>query len=304
MLLSLLFSAAAAAAPRPNIVFVMTDDHAAHAISAYGSRVNQTPGLDRIAREGMLFRNAFVTNSICTPSRAAILTGLYSHKNGVPVFNRFDGSQPTVAKLLMRFYDPTQGVVQFDDQDARDLRLAELRAHMALVSQEVLLFNATVAENIALGKSGATREEIEAAARAANAHEFILALPQGYETMIGERGARLSGGQRQRLAIARAFIRNAPVLVLDEATSALDSEVEAAIQGQLQLLMKGKTVIAIAHRLSTIAMMDRLVVLDKGRVVETGTHAQLVDAGGIYSQLWHRQSGGFIDADQPEEAAQ
>ncbi len=147
------------------------------------------------------------------------------------------------------------------------------------------------------------------AAELAEAHEFISGLSdlkgrKGYDAHVGERGVKLSGGQRQRIAIARVLLKNAPILVLDEATSALDSEVEAAIQSQLQLLMQGKTVIAIAHRLSTIAMMDRLVVLDKGRIVEQGTHAELVDTGGIYSQLWHRQSGGFIDADQTEQAAQ
>ena len=147
------------------------------------------------------------------------------------------------------------------------------------------------------------------AADLAEASDFIAGLSdlqgrKGFDAHVGERGVKLSGGQRQRIAIARVLLKNAPILVLDEATSALDSEVEAAIQGQLQLLMKGKTVIAIAHRLSTIAMMDRLVVLDKGRVVEQGTHAQLLETGGIYASLWNRQSGGFIDADQTEDAAQ
>ncbi|RYE52188.1 MAG: ATP-binding cassette domain-containing protein, partial [Rhizobiaceae bacterium] len=167
----------------------------------------------------------------------------------------------------------------------------------------------SVRDNIVYGRPDATEEEMIEAAKLAEAHDFIADLSDykgrtGYDAHVGERGVKLSGGQRQRIAIARVLLKNAPILVLDEATSALDSEVEAAIQSQFELLMRGKTVIAIAHRLSTIAMMDRLVVLDKGQIVEQGTHAELVDSGGIYSQLWARQSGGFLEMDQVEDAAQ
>jgi ABC-type multidrug transport system fused ATPase/permease subunit len=157
-----------------------------------------------------------------------------------------------------------------------------------------LLFHRTVRENIAYGKLDAADEEIEAAARAAQAHGFIGMLPKGYKTMVGERGVKLSGGQRQRIAIARALLKNAPILVLDEATSALDSEAEKEIQDAITLAMRGKTVIAIAHRLSTIASLDRLVVLEHGRIAEQGAHAELIAAGGIYANLWRRQSGGFL----------
>ena len=173
-----------------------------------------------------------------------------------------------------------------------------------MVPQETTLFGGPVRENIAYGRLGASEEEIKAVARAAHAHEFIAEFPDGYETIVGERGVKLSGGQRQRIAIARVILKDAPILVLDEATSALDSEVEAAIQSSLDTLMAGKTVIAIAHRLSTIARMDRLVVLDRGRIVEQGTHAELLRSGGHYSELWRRQSGGFIDSAPPAQAAE
>ena len=159
-----------------------------------------------------------------------------------------------------------------------------------------MLFSTSIADNIAYGSPGVDSDAIVAAAQAANAHDFIVRLPRGYDTEVGERGVKLSGGQRQRIAIARVILKDAPILVLDEATSALDSEVEAAIQQSLGTLMAGKTVIAIAHRLSTIAQMDRLVVLERGRIVEQGSHAELLRLGGHYAALWRRQSGGFIDA--------
>jgi ATP-binding cassette subfamily B protein len=202
----------------------------------------------------------------------------------------------TIIGLIARFYDPTPGVVKIDGTDIRRFTQQSLRDQISFVLQDTVLFHAPVWKNIAYGKPEATRAEILRAAELANAHEFIEQMPEGYDTVVGERGNTLSGGQRQRIAIARVILKNAPILVLDEATSALDSEVEAAIQGQLDKLIEGRTVIAIAHRLSTIARMDRLVVLDNGRIVETGSHAALLARNGVYARLWHRQSGGFFPA--------
>ena len=176
-----------------------------------------------------------------------------------------------------------------DGLDLREARVADLRSQMALVSQEIVLFNETVADNIAYGKPGATREEIEAAAQAAFAHDFILQLPQGYETNIGEKGVTLSGGQRQRLAIARAFIRNAPLLVLDEATASLDSQAEAEVQAAIERLEENRTVICVAHRLSTLTSMDRIVVLSRGRIVEQGTFEELLRKAGVFAAMAQRQ---------------
>jgi ATP-binding cassette subfamily B protein len=170
-----------------------------------------------------------------------------------------------------------------------------LRRSIAYVPQEPILFHRSLQENIGYGRAGAARREIEGVAKLAHAHAFIAALPEGYNTLVGERGVKLSGGQRQRIVIARAMLKNAPILVLDEATSALDSESEALIQDALWRLMEGRTAIVIAHRLSTIQKMDRIIVLDDGKVVEEGTHKELLRANGSYAQLWARQSGGFIE---------
>lgn len=205
----------------------------------------------------------------------------------------------SIFALIPRFYDVQAGSVSVNGQNVCDVTLASLRDAIAVVSQEVVLFDDTVANNIRYGRWTASEAEVEAAARAAAAHDFISAMPAGYETVVGEQGMKLSGGQRQRIAVARVLLKNAPILVLDEATSALDSEVEAAIQQHLQELMAGKTVIAIAHRLSTIAALDRLVVIDRGRIVETGRHAELVERGGLYADLWKRQSGGFLGLSDP-----
>jgi ATP-binding cassette, subfamily B, bacterial len=204
----------------------------------------------------------------------------------------------TVALLLPRFYDVQGGAIRIDGTDVRDVTLDSLRARIGVVFEDSFLFSASVRANIAYGRPDATLEEVVAAARAAEADEFIRALPEGYETVVGEQGLTLSGGQRQRVALARVILKDAPILVLDEATSALDSEVEAAIQEQLAELMEGRTVIAIAHRLSTLRQMDRLVVLERGRIVEEGTHQALLAANGAYAALWRRQSGGFR-VDQP-----
>ncbi|MBC8007379.1 MAG: lipid A export permease/ATP-binding protein MsbA [Prolixibacteraceae bacterium] len=197
------------------------------------------------------------------------------------------GGKTTLANLVPRFYHPDSGTITIDGHDIEALSLASLRRNIALVSQEVALFNDTVAANIAYGQAaGASREAIERAAAAAHALEFVRAMPQGFDTLIGENGVRLSGGQRQRLAIARTVLKDAPILILDEATSALDSESEKHVQAALEHLMQGRTTIVIAHRLSTIENADRIVVLDQGEIAEIGTHAQLLGKGGIYAKLY------------------
>jgi ATP-binding cassette subfamily B protein/subfamily B ATP-binding cassette protein MsbA len=191
----------------------------------------------------------------------------------------------TLVSLVPRFYDPWSGTVRIDGTDLRTATLHSVRSQVAIVLQEAFLFPMSVADNIAYGRPGADRADIEAAATAANAHAFICALPQGYDTVLGERGATLSGGERQRISIARALLRDAPVLILDEPTSALDAHTEHLILEALDRLMAGRTTLLIAHRLSTIRGADRIVVLSEGRVVETGTHAELIDAGGLYAHF-------------------
>ncbi|HSW36818.1 MAG TPA: ABC transporter ATP-binding protein [Candidatus Saccharimonadales bacterium] len=205
------------------------------------------------------------------------------------------GGKTTITKLLLRFMDVQAGAIVIDGQDIRSIRQDDLRAAIAYVPQEPLLFHRSLMENIRYGRPGATTEEVIEAARRAHAHEFISSLPNGYDTLVGERGIKLSGGQRQRVAIARAILKNAPVLILDEATSALDSESERYIQAALWELMKDKTSVVIAHRLSTIQHLDRIVVLDEGKIVEEGSHKQLLELGGTYARLWSHQSGGFIE---------
>lgn len=204
----------------------------------------------------------------------------------------------TLTKLLLRFADVNSGKVTISGQDIREITQQSLRENIAYVPQETALFHRTVAENIAYSRPDATQAEIERAAKLANAHDFIMELPEGYETLVGERGIKLSGGQRQRIAIARAILKDAPILVLDEATSALDSESEALIQDALSKLMAGRTSIVIAHRLSTIASLDRIIVLENGKIVEQGNHHELLkNPRGVYHHLWSRQSGAFMEED-------
>jgi ATP-binding cassette, subfamily B, bacterial len=215
----------------------------------------------------------------------------------------------TLVALILRLYDPEKGRVLIDGIDLRQVTQESLRRQIGMVTQETAMFNRTARENILYGSPEATEAQVIAAARAAEAHDFILGLRDhegrtGYDAFLGERGVKLSGGQRQRIALARAFLKDAPILVLDEATSALDSEVEASIQHALSRVMQGKTVLAIAHRLSTIAAMDRIIVMDEGRIVEDGSHARLLALGGLYARYWNRQSGGFIGTDVDAEAAE
>ena len=216
----------------------------------------------------------------------------------------------TMVALLLRLYDVERGAVRIDGHDVRTVTQESLRRNIAMVTQETAMFNRSARDNILYGRPDATEEDIIAAARAAEAHDFILTLRDhqgrsGYDAHLGERGVKLSGGQRQRIALARALLKDAPILVLDEATSALDSEVEAQVQDALTRAMQGKTVLAIAHRLSTIAQLDRIVVMEQGRIVEQGSHADLLAQGGTYARYWSRQSGGFLGTDDdPAEAAE
>jgi ATP-binding cassette subfamily B multidrug efflux pump len=220
----------------------------------------------------------------------------------IGLVGRSGAGKSTLVNLLLRFYDIDDGTILIDGQDISGVTQESLRAAIGLVTQDTSLLHRSIADNIRYGRPTASDEQVRTAAAQAHAEEFIVGLRDwmgrsGYEAHAGERGVKLSGGQRQRVALARVVLKDAPILVLDEATSALDSEIEAAIQDQLDSLMRGKTVIAIAHRLSTIARLDRLVVIDQGRILEQGTHAQLLEHNGIYAALWQRQSGGFLGAD-------
>jgi ATP-binding cassette subfamily B multidrug efflux pump len=226
----------------------------------------------------------------------------------VGLIGRSGAGKSTLVNILLRFYDLEGGSIQIDGQDIAGVTQDSLRANIGMVTQDTSLLHRSVRDNIMYGRPTASEEEMVQAARRAQAHAFIQTLtdPQGragYDAHVGERGVKLSGGQRQRVAIARVMLKDAPILLLDEATSALDSEVEAAIQASLKDLMQGKTVIAIAHRLSTIAALDRLVVMDQGRIVEQGTHRELLAQGGVYAGLWAHQSGGFLGEDREEELA-
>ncbi|HZT25004.1 MAG TPA: ABC transporter ATP-binding protein [Pseudolabrys sp.] len=227
----------------------------------------------------------------------------------IGLVGRSGAGKSTLVNLLLRFFDLEDGRILIDGQDIAGVTQESLRGQISVVTQDTSLLHRSIRDNIRYGKPGAGEADVVTAAKLAHAHEFILDLEdqlgrRGYDAHVGERGVKLSGGQRQRIAIARVILKDAPILVLDEATSALDSEVEAAIQSSLSTLMRGKTVIAIAHRLSTIAQMDRLIVLDRGRIVEEGTHESLLRDNGHYAALWRRQSGGFIDVSVPQQAAE
>jgi ATP-binding cassette subfamily B multidrug efflux pump len=225
----------------------------------------------------------------------------------VGIVGRSGAGKSTLVNLLLRFYDIERGRILIDGQDIADVTQRSLRAQIGMVTQDTSLLHRSVRDNILYGRPDANEAMMIRAAERAKAMEFITGLAdaksrKGFDAHVGERGVKLSGGQRQRIAIARVMLKDAPILILDEATSALDSEIEAAIQENLYALMEGKTVIAIAHRLSTIAAMDRLIVMDLGRIVEEGTHDALVATGGLYAQLWQRQSGGFM-LESPDDAA-
>ncbi|MDA9100217.1 ABC transporter ATP-binding protein/permease [Planktomarina sp.] len=224
----------------------------------------------------------------------------------VGVVGASGAGKSTLVSLLLRLYDAEKGTVRIDGQDLRKVTQESLRHQIGMVTQETALFNRSARDNILYGRATASEAELVDAAKQAEAHNFILQLQdhkgrRGYEAHLGEQGVKLSGGQRQRIALARAILKDAPILVLDEATSALDSEVESSIQSALERVMRGKTVLAIAHRLSTLSKMDRIIIIDQGHIVETGTHQSLLELGGLYHRYWKRQSGGFIETQQAAE---
>jgi ABC-type multidrug transport system fused ATPase/permease subunit len=254
----------------------------------------------RLERGGIVFRDVGFDfggkRSILKDFDLAIAPG-----EKVALVGPSGAGKSTITRLLLRFFDVSEGAIEIDGQNIAGVRQESLREAVSFVPQEPILFHRTLMENIRYGRRDATDEEVKEAAKKAHCHEFIEGLADGYGTYVGERGVRLSGGERQRIAIARAILRDAPILILDEATSSLDSESEALIQDALEQLMKDKTVIAIAHRLSTIMHMDRILVLEKGRIVAQGTHDQLIAEGGLYQKLWSIQAGGFAVYEEEDD---
>ncbi len=257
---------------------------------------NATQAKELVVRDGSL---SFENVSFAYNERQVFSNLSFSLKRGerVGVVGRSGAGKTTLSKLLLRHYDLQGGVIRVDDTDIAGVTKDSLRSAIAVVPQEPALFHRTIAENIAYSKPEATEEEIRRAAALAQAHEFIMDIPEGYGALVGERGVKLSGGQRQRIAIARALLKDSKILLLDEATSALDSESEALVQKALLNLMEGRTVIAIAHRLSTLRAMDRLLVFEQGQIIEDGTHDELMKKDGVYTALWNHQAGGFLGDD-------
>ncbi len=265
--------------------------------------LNQPPEVtDRPGAKALVVpRGEIVFDDVCFGYEAArgILKGVsFTVKPGetVAIVGSSGAGKSTIGRLLFRFYDVTEGAIRIDGQDLREVTQNSLHAQIGVVPQDTVLFNDTILYNIAYGRDGATREEIEAVARAAQIHDFILSLPEGYDTTVGERGLKLSGGEKQRVGIARTLLKDPPILLLDEATSALDTDTEREIQGQLRAMGQGRSVITIAHRLSTIADADRIVVLEAGKVVESGRHEHLLAQEGRYAQLWSRQQAEEAEA--------
>jgi subfamily B ATP-binding cassette protein MsbA len=271
-------------------VWEVMDDHAE--VLEKADAVALEPLKNAIALNSVSFGYARDTRSVLSEVSLTIPKG-----SMVALVGESGGGKSTLTKLLPRFHDPKQGAVMWDDTDLRDAKLSTLRQQIALVTQETVLFNDTVRYNITYGRPDATDKEVEDAARIAFAHDFIMELPEGYDTVIGERGIFLSGGQRQRLAIARAVLTDSPVLILDEATSALDAESERLVQKALSNLIQNRTTVVIAHRLSTIRRADLIVVMEKGRIVETGKHTELLSKGGLYRRLYELQ---FADEEEEE----
>ncbi|MYK31216.1 MAG: ATP-binding cassette domain-containing protein, partial [Boseongicola sp. SB0670_bin_30] len=241
----------------------------------------KTPVKGKIAFEGVRFSYP------SRPGMAALNDVSLAVRPGetVALVGPSGAGKSTVVQLLLRFYDPAAGTIRVDGRDLRTIKRADFRRHIALVPQEPVIFAASAHDNIRFGRLDATDDEIQEAARAAAAHEFLISLPDGYSTQVGERGVMLSGGQRQRIAIARAILRNAPILLLDEATSALDAESERAVQAAVERLAEDRTTLVVAHRLATVKKADRILVFDEGKIVATGTHDSLVADGGLYARL-------------------
>jgi subfamily B ATP-binding cassette protein MsbA len=251
-------------------------------------KIVDRPGAKALVRNGgtVSFRDVgFAYQAEAGPTLAGVSLDVPAGQK-IALVGPSGAGKSTIFNLLLRFYDAQSGAIILDGQDIQSVTLQSLRAAIGVVTQEAVLFDESVADNIALGKPGASLGEIKAAAKNAAAHDFIMAMPEGYDTRVGEGGLKLSGGQRQRIAIARAMLRNAPILLLDEATSALDAESERQVQEALARLMKGRTTIVIAHRLSTVVDADRIYVLERGKVVQSGAHAELVAADGLYASLY------------------